>query len=207
MIDEKENLSQKEKENAFSEQPVEKKESWLDVVKFVLIVAAIVFPIRIFIAQPFLVSGPSMDPTFHDKDYLIVDEISKRFSHPQRGEIVIFRRTGESKYLIKRIVGLPGDTLVLEGEKITITNKENPDGFVFEQPFVVNNRSESKTTVILDGTDYYVLGDNRPVSYDSRYFGPIPEKAIVGRPLVRLYPFGNMGMFPGDDTKEVLNNK
>ncbi|MSR78808.1 MAG: signal peptidase I [Candidatus Taylorbacteria bacterium] len=201
MIDENENLSVREKEKTFSEQPVGKKESWLDVVKFVLIVAAIVFPIRMFIAQPFLVSGPSMIPTFQDKNYLIVDEISKRFTHPQRGEIVIFRRAGESKYLIKRIIGLPGDTLTLEGEKITVTNAENPKGFVFEQPFVVNNRSESKTTVILDGADYYVLGDNRPVSYDSRYFGPIPESAIIGRPVVRLYPFGNIEMFPGDDTK------
>lgn len=179
----------------------EKKDSWLDIVKFVLITAAIVLPIRFFVAQPFLVSGPSMEPTFMDKDYLIVDELSYRFQNPKRGEVVIFRRPEENKYLIKRIIGVPGDTVVLEGDKITITNAENPEGFVFDQSFVVNKKSESKLTVILDGTDYFVLGDNRPVSFDSRGWGPLPEKDIVGRPLLRLYPFNRIGAWPGDESK------
>ena len=199
--EEKENSVERTEKNNFSHEDSQKKDSWLDIVKFVLIVAAIVFPIRWFIAQPFLVSGPSMDPTFHDKDYLIVDEISYRFKNPKRGEGVVFKSPSDNRHLIKRVVGVPGDTLVLEGNTITVTNAENPEGFMFEQSFVVNKKSESKTTVILDGTDYFVLGDNRPVSNDSRYIGPVTKAQIVGRPLLRLYPFNQIGFLPGDNSE------
>ena len=209
MSDEKINLSETETEINFSEAkaphdapaPEEKKDTWLDVVKFVLITAAIVLPIRYFIAQPFLVSGPSMDPTFHDKDYLIVDEISYRFEAPKRGEVIVFKRPGESKYLIKRIVGLPKETIELLGETVTIKNTEYPEGFALDQSFVVNKKSESKTTTILDDGEYFVMGDNRPVSYDSRYWGGLPAENIVGRPLVRLYPFNKMDFLPGDQSE------
>src|SRR3989338_2255406 len=200
MSDEKINLSKTKTEINFSETkaphdappPEEKEDTWLDVVKFVLITAAIVLPIRFFIPQPFLVSGPSMDPTFHDKDYLIVDEVSYRFEKPKRGEVIVFRRPGESKYLIKRIVGLPKEIIELIGETVTIKNTEYPEGFILDQSFIVNKKSESKTTVILDEAEYFVLGDNRPVSYDSRFWGGLPAEAIVGRPLIRLYPFNQI---------------
>ena len=209
MSDEKINLSKTETEINFSEAkshsnapvPEEKKDTWLDIVKFVLITAAIVLPIRFFIAQPFLLSGPSMDPTFNDKDYLIVDEISYRFEKPKRGEIIVFRRTGESKYLIKRIVGLPKETIELLGENVTIKNTEHPEGFALDQSFVVNKKSESKTTIILDDGEYFVMGDNRPVSYDSRHWGGLPTENIVGRPIVRLYPFNQMTFWPGDKSE------
>lgn len=209
MSEEKNNLPEiKVEENFSNSKPTqdappkeEKQDTWFDIVKFVLITAAIVLPIRYFIAQPFLVSGPSMDPTFHDKDYLIVDEVTYRFEAPKRGEVIVFKRPGENKYLIKRIVGLPKETIELLGETVTIKNTENPDGFVLDQSFVVNKKSESKTITILDDGEYFVMGDNRPVSYDSRYWGGLPAENIVGRPLVRLYPFNKMGFFPGDQSQ------
>jgi signal peptidase I len=179
------------------------KDSWWDIVKFALITAAIVLPIRFFIAQPFMVSGPSMDPTFGDKDYLIVDEISYRFEKPKRGEVIIFKRPEENKYLIKRIIGLPGETVELLGNTATIKNTEHPEGFVLDQMFIVNNKSEPQKTFVLDNNHYFVLGDNRPVSYDSRGWGPLDAKNIVGRPFLRLYPFTKMSVFPGDESAEI----
>lgn len=180
-----------------------KKESWWDIVKFALITAAIVLPIRFFVAQPFMVSGPSMEPTFMNSDYLIVDEISYRFEKPKRGEVIIFKRPDENKYLIKRIIGLPGETVELSGDTVTIKNSEYPNGFNLDQTFVSYMKSELNTTIILDYDDYYVLGDNRPVSYDSRGWGPLEAKDIVGRPFLRLYPFNQLGIFPGDKSGEI----
>lgn len=205
MSEEKEPAANAPAENNFSrasspaaaEAAAGKKTSPLDVLKFVAITAAIVLPVRFFIAQPFLVSGPSMIPTFNDKDYLIVDELSYRFEKPKRGEVIIFKQEQEGKYLIKRIVGLPGETLTLSGKTVTIKNAARPEGFALDQSFLANTVSEPQRTVTLDDSHYFVLGDNRPVSYDSRGWGPLPAKDIVGRPLIRLYPFDKIGMFPG----------
>ena len=174
-----------------------KKESWLDIAKFVLLTAVIVLPIRFYIAQPFMVSGPSMEPTFMNNDYLLVDAISYRFQKPKRGEVVVFKRPEESKYLIKRVIGLPGETLKLENERITVINGENPEGFVLDQSFLSHTKSDFEMTVILDDNQYFVLGDNRPVSFDSRFWGPLEATSIIGRPVLRLYPFSKIGTFPG----------
>jgi signal peptidase I len=181
----------------------QKKDSWFDILKFALITAAIVLPIRYYIAQPFIVSGPSMLPNFKDSNYLLVDEISYRFKKPVRGEVLVFNRPEEGKYLIKRIIGLPGETITLDGDKITITNKSNPKGFTLNQSFLTYTASEPKKTVTLDSDHYFVLGDNRPVSYDSRYWGPLPKNQIVGRPFIRLYPFNALGFFPGDESATI----
>lgn len=181
------------------------KESWWDLVKFALITAAIVLPIRFYIAQPFIVSGPSMEPTFMNNDYLIVDEISYRFEKPKRGEVIIFNMPQEDKYLIKRIIGLPGETVILSGNTVTIRNAEHPDGLALDESFVVNTKSETEKIYTLDGTHYFVMGDNRPVSYDSRGWGPLDAKEIVGRPLLRLYPFNKMEIFPGKEGVKISN--
>lgn len=193
-----------ENQNQKNAQPKDdKKESWWDLIRFGLITIAIVLPVRIFIAQPFLVSGPSMDPTFRDGNYLIVDEISYRFMEPKRGEILIFKRPEENKYLIKRIIGLPGETVVLNGKSISIINKDHTNGFTLDQSFVVNTMSEDPKRYVLDDDHYFVLGDNRPVSYDSRGWGPLDKKNIVGRAFLRLYPLNKIEVFPGDETKVI----
>lgn len=180
--------------------PAEKKESfWKELIKFTLLAVVIVIPIRTFIAQPFIVSGASMDPTFWDGEYLIVDEISYRFEEPKRGAVVIFRYPLDpSKYFIKRVVGLPGETLNIKGDEISVASGAG-EPFVLDEPYVSNEHQSGydNISVTLGGNEYYVLGDNRSGSSDSRRWGPLPRKNIIGRPLIRLIPPTKIALFPG----------
>ncbi|MES3031364.1 MAG: signal peptidase I [Patescibacteria group bacterium] len=177
-----------------------KKESFLkEIVKFTLIAVAIVIPVRLFIAQPFIVSGASMDPTFSTGQYLIVDQVSYRFEDPSRDDVIIFKYPRDPEtFFIKRIIGLPGETLEVEDGQITIKNTENPEGFVLDESFISEKHKTYETfTVTLADDEYFVMGDNRSQSSDSRAWGPLEEKYIVGRPLVRLLPVSKVSVFPG----------
>ena len=180
---------------------VENKESfWRDFFLFLTIILPIAIIFRIYIAQPFIVSGASMEPTFLDKQYLVVDEISYRFENPQRGDVVIFKfPLDTSKYFIKRIIGLPGDRVLVEGSKITIFNKENPNGLVLNEPYIAY-QSDVKSDTTLKADEYFTMGDNREKSWDSRYWGVVPKKDLTGRALIRLFPFDKIGLFPGAET-------
>lgn len=181
--------------------PAGMKESVFDFLKFAVIAILVVIPVRLFIAQPFVVSGASMVPAFESGHYLIIDEVSYRFEDPERGDVVIFRFPPQpSKFLIKRVAALPGETIKIKGEGITIRNKEHPDGFLWQQGTVNEHRKTADQTVTLGEGEYFVLGDNRDESADSRLWGPLNRKFIVGRPLVRLFPFDEIGVFPGEWT-------
>ena len=174
-----------------------KEQTGWELVRFALIAIIIVIPIRLFIAQPFVVSGSSMVPTFENGNYLIIDEISYRLGDPKRDDVVVFKYPGDtSKYFIKRIIGLPGETVDIKGNTVTVTNKENPNGFVLEQPFV-ENIADSTTHFELKDNEYFVLGDNRPASSDSRYWGAVPRNLLIGRAFLRLLPLSNINIFPG----------
>lgn len=173
----------------------EKKESfWKELVKLVLIAVVVVIPFRLFIAQPFVVDGASMDPTFKDSEYLIVDELTYHFQDPKRGSVIIFKYPEDpSKYFIKRVIGLPHDTLSMRNGVVTITNSANPDGFTLNEPYIVYGRPDNATYVLGDG-EYFVMGDNRAGSADSRLWGALPESHIIGRPIFRLWP---LALWPG----------
>jgi len=176
----------------------EQKESfWSEIIKFTLIAVLIVLPVRLFIAQPFIVSGASMDPTFETNQYLIIDQISYQFESPKRGEVIIFKYPKDpSKYFIKRIIGLPNETIKLEGMEVIIINKDHPEGFILDQSYL-HNRKEEYATYTLKNNEYFVLGDNRLASSDSRVWGPVPANHIIGRPVIRLFPFSQIKIFPG----------
>jgi signal peptidase I len=173
-----------------------------DLIKFAVIALLIVIPIRMFIAQPFVVSGESMFPTFHDGEYLIVDELSYLLGSPHRGEVIIFRYPGDTKrFFIKRIIGMPNEEISIKDGVVTIINKENPNGFTLNEPYIdekFNTTSNYKT-----GSDeYFVMGDNRNRSSDSRTWGEplttkLTNKLIVGRAYLRLLPFKNISYLPG----------
>ena len=173
-----------------------------ELLQFALIVAFVIFPIRIFIAQPFVVNGESMSPTFETGQYLIVDQLTYRFTEPKRGSVVIFKYPKDtSKFFIKRIIGLPGETVQINNGVITIINSENPEGFVYDQDYISLKKQDDDDRT-LDDTEFYVMGDNRPGSSDSREWGALPEHLIIGRPFTRLLPVAQISLFPGDHSIE-----
>lgn len=173
---------------------------WKEILKFAFITIIIVVPFRIWIAQPFIVSGASMDPSFADGEYLVVEQISKRIEPPHRDSVIIFKYPKDtSKYFIKRVIGLPGETIEIRNGVVTIFNKENPDGLTLTEPYIDDqNQKSDNLTVSLGSDEYFVLGDNRLNSLDSRAWGVVPEKLIVGRPLMRLLPISRLQFLPGN---------
>jgi len=168
-----------------------------ELFKFALIALFIVLPFRLFIAQPFIVNGASMDPTFKDGDYLIVDQVSFYFEKPERGSPIIFRYPKDTtKFFIKRIIGLPSETVVIHNQTVSIKNKDNPDGFNLSEPYIKYPKDDDMVINLKDN-EYFVMGDNRFGSSDSRAWGPLPENLIIGRPILRLFPVSLLGIFPG----------
>lgn len=183
---------------SFKSPKQEKKDSFFtELFKFAFIAVVIVLPIRVFIAQPFIVSGSSMEPTFTHGEYLIVDELSYRLSGPDRGDVIIFRYPQDpSKFFIKRIIGLPSETVAIEDGIVTITEPDDMETFTLNEPYI-ERKSSDHFNVTLDNDEYFVLGDNRTASSDSRVWGPLDEKFIVGRALLRLLPVARASVLPG----------
>ncbi len=185
--------------SSLSPLPKEKKENFLvEIIRFTLIALVIVIPIRMFVAQPFIVQGASMDPTFATGQYLIVDQLTYHFEEPQRGDVIIFRYPKDtSKFFIKRIIGIPGDTIQISGNVVTVRNDEHPDGVTLPEPYVRDMRPDTVLTETLGEHEYFVMGDNRNASSDSRVWGVLRDNFIIGRALVRLLPVDTLGLFPG----------
>lgn len=174
------------------------KSSLAEIVRFALIALIIVIPIRWYVAQPFIVSGASMEQTFHNNEYLIVDQITYRFDEPKRGDVVVFKYPRDhSKYFIKRLIGLPGETVVIEGSSVIIKSDSDPQGTKLQEDYAALGENRFDQTVTLDEGEYFVMGDNRDHSSDSRVWGVLKEEEIVGRAVVRLLPPQRLDLMPG----------
>ena len=171
--------------------------SLLEVLEIAVIAVGAVFIVRTFLVQPFLVSGTSMVPTFSNGDYVLTDELTYRIRPPERGEVVVFHDVSDySTYLIKRVIGLPGETVIVKNNTITIKNQQHPDGFVLSEPYLPTGLVTSGDgTWALSSSSYMMFGDNRPVSYDSRSWGPLPANDIVGLVRFRLWPLSAIQIF------------
>lgn len=179
----------------------------LDIVRFSLIALIIVIPVRTFIAQPFIVSGASMENTFHTGEYLIVDQLTYEFDTPKRGDVIVFRYPKDpSKFFIKRVIGLPGETLTIEGSTVRITNSQYPNSFILEEPYIKTMENGANMTEELGEREYFVMGDNRDQSSDSRYWGVLQEERIVGRAFVRLFPPSQLAYLPGAISSDVITS-
>ncbi len=175
---------------------------WKELGKIVFLSLAIVIPFRLFIAQPFIVEGASMYPTFKDSHYLIVDELSYRFKEPERGSVLIFRYPkNPSKSFIKRVIGLPGEIVSIQNGQVTITSSEYPEGLVLDEPYVKWKKIETLSYTLGQG-EYFVMGDNRAQSADSRIWGPVPKDKIIGRPVLRFIP---PSFLPGNHSEYSSN--
>jgi signal peptidase I len=171
-----------------------------EFIKILVISLLIILPIRYFIIQPFYVKGASMEPTFHDHEYLIIDEISYRFNDPRRGDVVVFRYPNNpQEYFIKRIVAIPGETVEIIDGGVFIYSHEFPDGFILDESYYLSDSIRTYNTendpVYLSDKEYYVLGDNRYASKDSRSFGPLNRDLITGKVLLRAWPFNRFDVF------------
>jgi signal peptidase I len=168
-----------------------------EIFTLVILAMLIVVPIRVLIAQPFVVEGLSMFPTFHDKDYLIVDELTYRLEDPARGDVVIFRYPGNpSIFYIKRVIGLPGESVAIDHGIVTVTRADKTK-LTLDEPYVVAEDATYTLNTTLGSDQYFVMGDNRPKSSDSRVWGPLPKEDIIGRAYLRVYPFTMFGVLPG----------
>ncbi len=168
-----------------------------DLFTLAFLIVVIVIPVRLFIVSPFVVDGESMHPTFENLDYLIVDELVYDFTAPARGDVIVFRYPPDpSIFYIKRIIGLPGETVSINQGRVTITTISGTK-MTLSEPYVVNKDATYTKSVTLGPEEYFVMGDNRPNSSDSRFWGPVPRKDIIGRVDLRLLPVSRMGFLPG----------
>lgn len=173
-------------------------ESW-EIVKVLMISLAIVLPIRYFVAQPFIVRGASMEPNFEDREYLIIDELSYYFREPRRGDVVVFRYPKDpQQFFIKRVIGLPGERVVIKNGRVHIISSLHPEGLLIKEEYLVppNRPTYPEKEVTVPPDQIFVLGDNRDFSSDSRVWGFLPKTLIVGRALFRAWPLDRFGVIP-----------
>lgn len=177
-------------------QPTAKSFLW-ELIRIVLIAFVLMVGFRVFVAEPFVVSGSSMVPNFHNREYLVVDKISYRFSEPARGDVIVFRYPKDtSQYFIKRIIGLPNEKVQIVDGRVKVYNSEHPDGSLITEAYLPNNDVTfgQDTVVNLGSDEYYVLGDNRLGSSDSRVWGILPKHDIIGTAWLRAFPLNAFGL-------------
>ena len=169
---------------------------FLDFLLQLLLCLVLVFGVvKPFVVEPFYIPSPSMVPTLEIGDRVLVNKFVYRFSDPQRGDIIVFRSVAEGGVdLIKRVVGLPGDKVELLHGQVFLNGQRQNEPYVVNKPCV---RSRPKTCsygpVTVPKGHYFVMGDNRANSEDSRFIGPVPKKTIVGEAFLRLWPPGRVG--------------
>ena len=186
----------------------------LEIIKVVLLAFIIIIPVRVFLFQPFFVQGASMEPNFEDSDYLIVNELGYKktafsldgtnvftlapFKKLQRGDVVVFKYPkNHAQFFIKRVVGLPGEKMQIKDGLVIIYNSNNPDGRVLDESSYLSRDMKTAGTeaVNLNDNEYFVLGDNRAFSSDSRYWGPVLDSEIIGRVVFRAWPVNEVAVY------------
>lgn len=158
-------------------------EFFKDIFKYIVIIAVIIL-IRIFVLTTTSVVGPSMEPNLYDKNILLVDQLTPRFSEYERFDVVVFEHS--PSYLIKRVIGLPGEKIEYRDNKLYVNEK------LVEEQFEINGTTEDFGPLVVPANNYFLLGDNRIDSTDSRDFGPIEKEKIIGKPFFCIWPFNKL---------------
>lgn len=185
-----------------------------ETFKVILISLIIILPIRYFLIQPFFVKGQSMFPNFHDKEYILVDKWTYRLGRPERGDVIIFRYPNNpQEYFIKRILALPGESIQVGDNTVTVFNSRYPGGFAVNESaylpkanptYCTGNNTWCGRRVTLEADDYFVMGDNREHSSDSRFFGPVNRSFFAGLAWLRLWPLDRIGFIPRTEYPPVV---
>lgn len=172
-----------------------------ETVKIVAVSLAIILPIRYYLIQPFFVKGQSMVPNFQDKDYVLVDKLGYRLNKPERGDVIVFRYPRDpNEYFIKRIIGLPEESVEIRANRVYVYNRRYPGGFVLDETGYLPNFPEPMQNIArtaLGPNEFFVMGDNRPHSSDSRAWGGLDFGFVSGRAWVRLWPLDQILAIPG----------
>lgn len=177
----------------------------LDFIETIALAFIIFIVIDAFVAQPHIVRGGSMLPNFHTGERIFTQSVGYRFKPPQRGDVIVFRYPlAPANDFIKRVVGLPGEEISLNGEKIIIKNSQYPGGFILSESYLPAGPATGGKKFLTEGVLYkipleniMVFGDNRKDSSDSREWGPVPIKNIVGKVFLRYWPPQALGLISG----------
>ena len=168
----------------------------MDILETFVFIGSIFIVIYLFILTPNQVKGASMEPTFHNGDYILTSRITYKFRNPQRGDVIVFRspKNPDIEY-IKRIIGLPGDKILIENNEVYVNGIKLEEAYIsaktnlWEGGFI-----KEGVPIIVPADHVFVMGDNRPRSSDSREFGPIPIDSIIGQVFYRYFPTTVMGV-------------
>lgn len=165
------------------------------ILKIIILSFIIIFPVRYFAAQPFKVIGSSMEPSLEGGDYLVIDKISYKFREPKRGEIVVFHSSPKD-FFVKRVIGLPGETVQIKQGSVYIYNNNKKQWIKLSENYILaNTKTSPEMKAVLAENEYFVLGDNRNISVDSRSFGIVREGHLVGRVFLRLWPISKIAIY------------
>lgn len=186
----------------------------IEIIKVFFWALVIIVPIRLFLFQPFFVQGASMEPNFENGEYLIINELGYKqtelnftgsrifavqpFKELKRGDVIVFRYPkNPSQYFIKRVITLPGETIVIKEGKVIISTSADSAGFVLDEsaylpPGLETSGDQARK---LEADEYFVMGDNRSASHDSRSWGPLKADKIIGKVLLRAWPVGRAAIY------------
>ncbi len=163
------------------------KEFLIDTFKYIVTIAFIIF-IVVYVCSLQQVVGHSMEPNLNDSDILLLDKVSYRIKNPKRFDLVTFKYDNNSQYLIKRVIGLPGENIVYKDNVLYVNGVEYQENFLTDDVQTIDFSLENLGYTTIPENMYLVLGDNRDNSIDSRYIGLISADEIIGKPLLRIWP-------------------
>lgn len=176
---------------------------FLDIIETVVVALSIFLIIYLFVMQPHQVNGLSMYPSFDDGEYLLTDKVSYKMHEPQRGDVVVFRAPeatqcpeGTGCDFIKRIIGLPGETVIVKDNQLFINGERLTESYLSAEVITRAGTYTANGPIVVPQDSYFVVGDNRNHSSDSRTWGPVPANNILGKVFFRYWPLNKMGILP-----------
>lgn len=167
----------------------------IEFIIYIVLILCCIFVVPKYVLQRTVVKGKSMEDTLHTGESLLVEKVTRYFSDPDRYDIIVFHPEGEpeEEYYVKRVMGLPGEKIQIKGNDIFVNDKKISDTYG-KTVMVTGDEGTATEPIVLGDDEFFVMGDNREVSLDSRSIGPIKRDSIVGRSLVRIWPLNKFGI-------------